>query len=268
MALNDSERVDVEKDREDRISALPKNVIDGILELLPVEDAARTSILSKNWRYIWVMLPNLVLNKLFCNKLAARSQYVFKDNVDKILLQHSGDIVKSKLQKLLLSLPILEVLILSSSFLELLSAGTVPQGLPFTLNCLWHLKLGINFGQMGQISYALELIKSSHKLSELEIWVNATSDIVEAISEYLDTPGCLDQPLNKLKYVVIRFFKGSKTELLFVKLLFARCPSLISMSIKQVKASGSKGERNIVIELARYPRASPKAELLYVPRSD
>nr|XP_016462973.1 PREDICTED: F-box/FBD/LRR-repeat protein At1g13570-like [Nicotiana tabacum] len=175
---------------------------------------------------------------------------------------------RSKLEKLLLSLPILEVLILSSSFLELLSAGTVPQGLPFTLNCLWHLKLGVNFSQMGQISYSLELIKSSPNLSKLEIWVNATSDTVEAVSEYLDTPGCLDQPLNKLKYVVIHFFKGSKTELLFVKLLFTRCPSLISMSIKQAKASGTKEERNIVIKLAHHPRASPKAELLYGPRSD
>ncbi|XP_075082847.1 F-box/FBD/LRR-repeat protein At1g13570-like isoform X2 [Nicotiana tabacum] len=415
MELSDSERVDVEKDREDRISTLPRNVIDGILELLPVEDAARTSILSNNWRYIWAMLPNLVLNKLFCNKLAARSQYVFKDTIDKILLQHSGDIVKfvldvsaivlfpypdidrwmiyvtrngvkeltlksnyttynvpsyvfncptlthlellncvfkppisflgfpnlvtlrlekitfvptpefcvinapllvnltfmycnstkylnivssrlnslvvreshydielscfmncknlaalylatnnpisaerSKLEKLLLSLPIL----------QLLSAGAVPQELPFTLNCLWNLILGVNIGQMGQISYTLELIKSSPNLSKLEIWVNATSVTVEAVSEYLDTADCLNQPLNKLKYVVIHLFKGSKTELFFVKLLFARCPSLKSMSIKQAKASGSKEERNIVIELARFPRASPEAELLYFPCSD
>ncbi|OIT27410.1 f-boxfbd/lrr-repeat protein, partial [Nicotiana attenuata] len=412
-------------DREDRISALPRNIIDGILGLLPVEDAARSSILSKEWRYIWATLPYLVLDKLFCNKLAARSQYVFKETIDKILLQHLGDVVKfdldvsgvqlslcpdidrwmlyvtrngvkkltlnmsnnstyklpsyiyncptlthlklfncvfkpptsflgfpklvtlhleqitfvptaefcvinapllvllalmycngtkylnigssrlntlvvcenhynvelscfmncksltalhlvihnsisaerSKFEKLL-SLPTLKVLNLTAPFLELLSAGAVPQGLPFTLNCLSNLMLGVNFSQMSQISYSLELIKSSPNLSKLEILVSASSDTVEAVSEYLDTPDCLDQPLNKLKYVVIHLFTGSNTELFFVKLLFARCPSLTSMSIKQVKPSGSKEERNIVIELARFRRASPKAELLYFPYSD
>nr|XP_009775070.1 PREDICTED: F-box/FBD/LRR-repeat protein At1g13570-like [Nicotiana sylvestris] len=345
MELNDSKRVAVAWDIEDRISYLPRNVVDHILESLPIQDAARTSILSKNWRYIWAMLPNLVLNKLFCNKLAARSQYVFKETIDKILLQHLGDVVtfdldvsgvqlslcpdigrwilyatrngvkkltlnmsnnstyklpsyifncptltrlqlfncvfkppttflgfsnlvtlcleeitfvpttefcvinapllvrltlmycngtkylnigssrlntlvvienhynvelsffmkcknltalyllsnnpisveRSKLEKLLLSLPILKVLGFSAPFLVLLSAGAVPQGLPFTLNCLWHIKLGVNFGQMGQISYTLELIKSSPNLSKLEIWVDTTSDTIEAVSETQQT---------------------------------------------------------------------------------
>ncbi|WMV53802.1 hypothetical protein MTR67_047187 [Solanum verrucosum] len=51
-------------DNEDRISYLPRNIIDHIFELLPVEDAARTSILSTKWRYIWATVPNLVLDKL------------------------------------------------------------------------------------------------------------------------------------------------------------------------------------------------------------
>ncbi|KAH0759689.1 hypothetical protein KY290_023182 [Solanum tuberosum] len=89
-----SKRAVFEDDRGDRISSLPSNVIDCILEFLPVQDAARTSILSKKWRYIWAMLPNLKLDNLFCNKLASRSQYVFEQTIDKILLQHSGDIVK------------------------------------------------------------------------------------------------------------------------------------------------------------------------------
>ncbi|WMV22726.1 hypothetical protein MTR67_016111 [Solanum verrucosum] len=90
----DSKRAFFDDDRGDRISSLPSNAIDCILEFLPVQDAARTSILSKKWRYIWAMLPNLKLDNLFCNKLASRSQYVFKQTIDKILLQHIGDIVK------------------------------------------------------------------------------------------------------------------------------------------------------------------------------
>lgn len=79
---------------EDIISVLPSNVIDHILEHLMVHEAARTSILSKDWRYIWAKLPNLVLDKQFCMKLAKKSHNVFKETIDMILLQHIGDIVK------------------------------------------------------------------------------------------------------------------------------------------------------------------------------
>ncbi|XP_060183235.1 F-box/FBD/LRR-repeat protein At1g13570-like [Lycium barbarum] len=86
--------VAVEGDAENRISALPRNVIHDILKLVPVHDAARTSSLSKNWRYIWAMLPSLVLDNHFCNKLALKSQSVLKETLDEILLQHLEDIVK------------------------------------------------------------------------------------------------------------------------------------------------------------------------------
>ncbi|KAF5797354.1 putative FBD domain, leucine-rich repeat domain superfamily, F-box-like domain superfamily [Helianthus annuus] len=44
----------------DRISKLPVGVIETILCLLPIQEAARTSILSKEWRYHWIKIPNLV----------------------------------------------------------------------------------------------------------------------------------------------------------------------------------------------------------------
>ncbi|KAG5569993.1 hypothetical protein H5410_059759 [Solanum commersonii] len=72
----------------DRFSTLPRNLIEDIVSLLPLHDAARTSILSKYWRYIWVMRPNLLFDKLFCNKL----QTSFKETIDEILLQHVGHI--------------------------------------------------------------------------------------------------------------------------------------------------------------------------------
>ncbi|XP_060185027.1 F-box/FBD/LRR-repeat protein At1g13570-like isoform X3 [Lycium barbarum] len=90
----DGERVAVEGDREDRISDLPRNVIDRILELLPVQDAARTSILSRKWRYIWAMLPSLVLDVYLYLGLRRKSRSNFKEAVDDILLMHMGNIVK------------------------------------------------------------------------------------------------------------------------------------------------------------------------------
>ncbi|KAF5797358.1 putative FBD domain, leucine-rich repeat domain superfamily, F-box-like domain superfamily [Helianthus annuus] len=44
----------------DRISKLPVGIIESILCLLPIQEAARTSILSKEWRYHWIKIPKLV----------------------------------------------------------------------------------------------------------------------------------------------------------------------------------------------------------------
>ncbi|XP_060185026.1 F-box/FBD/LRR-repeat protein At1g13570-like isoform X2 [Lycium barbarum] len=415
----DGERVAVEGDREDRISDLPRNVIDRILELLPVQDAARTSILSRKWRYIWAMLPSLVLDVYLYLGLRRKSRSNFKEAVDDILLMHMGNIVKFVLDAYVLddseacfssydksavidrwvlyvtrngvkelalcmsddntyrlppsifncltltqlmlsycvfkppnslvgfqnlitlalskitfvpttsfcvikaprlasltligchgtqylnivspgleSLDIydsfyyillncfmncknlrvvrvgidgvvsypehnekstLEKLLVSVPALELLSKDIVPNGLPFTLNCLWHLVLTVDFDKLGPICCALQLIKNSPNLSKLEIWVHVISDEVEAVLKYLDTPSCLERTLDKLEYVAISDFKSSKVELSFVKLLLSRTPSLRRMCIVQ----RTDIDIDIALELMRFPRASPRAELFY-----
>ncbi|KAG5609999.1 hypothetical protein H5410_021280 [Solanum commersonii] len=74
-----------------------------------VHDAARTSILSKNWRYIWGKLPNLVLDKQFYMALAKKISkcrvhlfiyadidrwmlYVTKNGVKKLKLNMTKDV--------------------------------------------------------------------------------------------------------------------------------------------------------------------------------
>ncbi|KAK1429025.1 hypothetical protein QVD17_11224 [Tagetes erecta] len=47
----------------DRISRLPIGIIETILCFLPIQDAARTSILSREWRYHWIKIPKLVFNE-------------------------------------------------------------------------------------------------------------------------------------------------------------------------------------------------------------
>ncbi|WMV24102.1 hypothetical protein MTR67_017487 [Solanum verrucosum] len=147
--------------------------------------------------------------------------------------------------------------------LNMTKDGVVPKRLPCTLNCLWHLDLDVNFNKLGQTSYTLELIKSFPNLRELEIWDKTTDDIVEGVMKYLDTPACLDKTLNKLEDVSIHSFNYSKVVLSFVKLLFAHGSSLSRMSIYPDKASSSKEELNVATELMRFPRVSPKAELIY-----
>ncbi|KAM0060420.1 putative F-box domain, leucine-rich repeat domain superfamily, F-box-like domain superfamily [Helianthus debilis subsp. tardiflorus] len=43
----------------DRISTLPQPILEPILSLLSTEEAARTSILSREWRYRWTTIPKL-----------------------------------------------------------------------------------------------------------------------------------------------------------------------------------------------------------------
>ncbi|KAJ0667132.1 putative F-box domain, leucine-rich repeat domain superfamily, F-box-like domain superfamily [Helianthus annuus] len=49
--------------RLDRITTLPQTILETILCLLPIEEAARTSILSREWRYKWTTIPKLVFYK-------------------------------------------------------------------------------------------------------------------------------------------------------------------------------------------------------------
>ncbi|KAI7752944.1 hypothetical protein M8C21_023256 [Ambrosia artemisiifolia] len=47
----------------DLFKKLPHSIIENILCLIPIKDAARTSILSKEWRYHWTKIPKLVLDE-------------------------------------------------------------------------------------------------------------------------------------------------------------------------------------------------------------
>ncbi|KAJ0432725.1 putative leucine-rich repeat domain superfamily, F-box-like domain superfamily [Helianthus annuus] len=46
----------------DIISTLPQTIVETILCLLPIEEAARTSILSREWRFKWTTIPKLVFS--------------------------------------------------------------------------------------------------------------------------------------------------------------------------------------------------------------
>ncbi|XP_074330249.1 F-box/FBD/LRR-repeat protein At1g13570-like isoform X2 [Apium graveolens] len=85
----------------DRLSNLPGNVIDLILEPLPVRDIARMSIFSKRWRDVLVLHPHLVFDDLFFEPLLSKKDSE-KDTqaqvseisriISNILLVHTGPI--------------------------------------------------------------------------------------------------------------------------------------------------------------------------------
>ncbi|PNX71480.1 F-box/FBD/LRR-repeat protein [Trifolium pratense] len=55
-------------DHIDRISNLPINVIDGILEHLDIRDRVRSSVLSTKWRYLWASVPRLEFESKFFDR--------------------------------------------------------------------------------------------------------------------------------------------------------------------------------------------------------
>ncbi|KAH0711309.1 hypothetical protein KY289_007268 [Solanum tuberosum] len=80
----------------DRLSNLPKNVINSILMRLPLQDAVMTSILSKKWRYKWCRLPQLTLDDDLWEEThdLLSPSIKFTKIMYQILTLHSGPLTK------------------------------------------------------------------------------------------------------------------------------------------------------------------------------
>ncbi|KAK1379906.1 FBD domain-containing protein [Heracleum sosnowskyi] len=91
---------------KDRISVLPRNTQETILCFLPIKDAVRTSILSRNWRHCWTRIPCLVFdqdilsqnsrNNSICHG-AEISAYKFGCVINKVLLLHDAPVLRFSL---------------------------------------------------------------------------------------------------------------------------------------------------------------------------
>uniref|UniRef100_A0A3Q7FZ33 F-box domain-containing protein n=1 Tax=Solanum lycopersicum TaxID=4081 RepID=A0A3Q7FZ33_SOLLC len=83
------EKVNIETESEetgiDWISELPDALIVQILSLLPIQDAFRTSVLSKRWQYPWTSIDNLIFdnrNTNWSNRENVINKFIsFTDNV-------------------------------------------------------------------------------------------------------------------------------------------------------------------------------------------
>ncbi|KAI3683206.1 hypothetical protein L1987_83706 [Smallanthus sonchifolius] len=82
---------------EDIISNLPEHLIDQILYRLLTEDAVRTSVLSKKWRYRWTTMSTLNLRDQFIKKLSkigALAHNGFIRVINQIMIHHNGPVLK------------------------------------------------------------------------------------------------------------------------------------------------------------------------------
>nr|GEY62027.1 hypothetical protein [Tanacetum cinerariifolium] len=82
------------------------------------------------------------------------------------------------------------------------------------------------------------------------------------VSNYLESPDCLGQTLNLLKTLEIKKIDESRPELLhFIKLLLAHSPSLIKFTIEP---TGTSLCNNIAKDVMQFPRASQKADIIFL----
>ncbi|XP_021902169.1 F-box protein At4g22280-like [Carica papaya] len=87
------------EEREDRLSSLPEDLCKHILCMLPIQDAIRTCILSKKWRYTYQSLQNLVFDSSQFTDAESRPDH-FVEFIDQLLLHHDDSdipVIKFKL---------------------------------------------------------------------------------------------------------------------------------------------------------------------------
>ncbi|KAJ0642677.1 putative F-box domain, FBD domain, F-box-like domain superfamily protein [Helianthus annuus] len=77
--------------KSDFISTLPQNIIEDILTRIPLQEALRTSVLSKKWRYTWRGMPKLVFTDKMVNHLRIQlNKYKLISAIFHVLLFHNG----------------------------------------------------------------------------------------------------------------------------------------------------------------------------------
>ncbi|XP_058115018.1 F-box/FBD/LRR-repeat protein At1g13570-like isoform X2 [Magnolia sinica] len=135
----------------DMISHLPPNVIDVILMCLPLRDAVRTSILSRNWRYKWATIPHLTFDKR--SVPSSVDDYSDLDElelvnsklvnaIDQVLLLHRGPVHEFKCQNYLESCPAIDrwILLLSGHGVKSFTLDLLPGEQYKVPSCLFHYK--------------------------------------------------------------------------------------------------------------------------------
>ncbi|KAK9705333.1 hypothetical protein RND81_07G049100 [Saponaria officinalis] len=81
----------------DRLTDMPDNVVEAILECLPMRDAVRTSVLSKKWQHQWETVSRLLLDYVFFDSMYRRRKppsINYVTVVKNIMLQHHGNLIK------------------------------------------------------------------------------------------------------------------------------------------------------------------------------
>lgn len=168
--------------------------------------------------------------------------------------------------KFLGGVPRLERLIGHIYFTKYLSIGYDLGNLLITYNYLKVIELNqVSFEDMKEIYVVIRLIMSSPNLRELQI--SGSSNALVALEapdlDLWEKQSLSKCTFEKLKLVKMTDMSGVPHEMEFVKFLLSRSPVLETMSIAPC-VYVMDGRLNMLIELVRFRRASPRAEIVFI----
>lgn len=84
------------------------------------------------------------------------------------------------------------------------------------------------------------------------------------VLDFLKVQDYSDISLNQLREVQMLEVSGMLPEFEFIKLILAKSPKLERMLIKPISGADANRGFNILKEVTRFQRASPKAEIIYL----
>ncbi|MFS8031596.1 putative FBD domain, leucine-rich repeat domain superfamily, F-box-like domain superfamily [Helianthus anomalus] len=263
----------------DRISTLPQTIIETILCLLPIEEAARTSILSREWRFKWTTIPKLVFSYSTVERPSSENRLSLIDwdkthdswrcklfyAIHQVLLLHQGPIHEFTLDADDNFFEIDQIILhLSRNHtLKKLTLGFCETGvykLPSSVFSLHHLMdldlewCDIDHKQIFNGSFGSLTSLSLREIRGYEDGDETEPDKLEEQSRILEEYS--DVWLEHLKELEIKLFGNRKPELEFMKFILARSPNLKKVEL-QVHMYDKKEELEMTKTLLRTPRASP-----------
>ncbi|KAI7756076.1 hypothetical protein M8C21_015515, partial [Ambrosia artemisiifolia] len=291
--------------RLDIITTLPQNIIEIILCLLPIEEAARTSILSREWRFKWTKIPKLVFDNYTVKRSTEKwnlSNWNQRSDLERkrrdkemrcklfyaihqVLLQHQGPI-----QEFSLSMQVdetcfeIDQIILHLARNHTLKRLTLahcdysaqdwgPGEFPPTLiNLKYFCIEELCFGPSNGFAFLGVLFKCSPNLEKIRLEIETDDGYDEIESTEIEEEFSLilekysNVWLEHLSELEILHYRNEKLELDLLKFILARSPNL-----KKVKFGtwmfDLRKDLKMLKTLLRPPRASPLKTYLMLKES-
>lgn len=167
----------------------------------------------------------------------------------------------SNLIKFFAHLPSVQRLEVQSYFLKYLAVGRIPERLPSPCAELNYLSIRINFNDVEEELAALCLLRSSPNVQELEILARPEEQSGSGSGANSWKKDCSSYLFNQLRLIKIVGILGLSCEMDFINFLLGNSPVLDKMTVKP--ASNDRGWE-LLKELARFRRASVRAEIIYL----
>ncbi|XP_058724950.1 F-box/FBD/LRR-repeat protein At1g13570-like [Vicia villosa] len=227
------------------------------LTLMDIDDLTEITIHAPNlnYFYFWGNFESITFDNTL--QLATISINLFKD-LDSESNQSRLHGYFSNLLKFFDHRPHIQSLTIGAYFLKYLTVGVVPIKLPTPCNNLRSLSLCINFYDLGQISAAICLLRSSPNLQNLEIFAKLNVSLELGTYCWEDKSFRPDTPI-PVRQVTLHWISGIQPELDFIKFLLLYSPVLEKMIVKHLHVVRPE----LVTELIRFKRLSEKAEVIY-----